>query len=137
MLISACRSTSKNEEKMVEFCGKTFVVAMFPQAVYWMLFVVVLNIYIRPHTFIGLPKTSAFWLGQHCRPKAQEAPADRAQGGENPNTICMARSTRQADGSRADLPEAVFLIYFGAQGHVRQGGEKHVSLSKLSGLSCG
>lgn len=102
-----------------------------------MLFVVVLNIYIRPHTFIGLPKTSAFELRQHWRPKAQEGPSDGEEGGENPNAICMAQSTRQPDGSQADLPEAVFLIYFGAQGHVRQGGEKHVSPGKLSGLSCG
>lgn len=47
----------------------------------------------------------------------------------------MARSARQPDGSQADLPEAVFLIYFCTQGHDRQGRGKHVSLSKLSGLS--
>lgn len=69
------------------------------------------------------------------RPK-RDQPIFRRRG-ENPNAICMAWSTRQPDGSQADLPEAVFLIYFSAQGHVRQGGEKHVSPSKLSGLSCG
>lgn len=128
----------KKKKNCLKFCRKTFAAAVFPRAVYWMLFVVVLNIYIRPLISTGLPKkTSAFQLRQHCRPKAEEGPTDGEEGGGNPNAICMAWSTQQQDGSQADVPAAAFLIYFGAQGHVRQGEEKRVSLNKLSRLSCG
>lgn len=71
------------KKNMLEFRRKTFTVYVCPQAVYSTQ-LVVLSIYIRLHTFIGLPKTSAVQVRQHCRPKAREGPNGSEEGGEKP-----------------------------------------------------
>lgn len=88
-----------------------------------------------------LPSSSDCTAGQ--RPKRPQLIISRE--GRNPQTICLVRNTaaQQMEAGLAYLKPVLFfflfffLIYSGASGRVRQGREKYVGVSKLSGLSCG
>lgn len=80
---TASLSVSEDLRKCVDFCKNTFVASMLPQAVYWMLFVVWLDLNVRPHTVARLPQNRRLLTRTALLPK--DTPADPQYGeGGNP-----------------------------------------------------